>query len=108
MEDQMCQVKAGKDLSSLERIPNPVAPPQLAVVQSMMMRPGFYPMMPLPRAPFPMGPGMMRPQMGGSQQPQMGGVPVPMVSIAYERGTLSSDKGSKVNVENYQVTIHRM
>jgi hypothetical protein len=83
----MQQVKAGRDLSSLERIPNPVAPPQLAVVQSMMMRPGgFYSMMSLPRAPFPMG-GVMRPPppqmggpMGGPQQlPQMG-PPVSMVS----------------------------
>lgn len=80
-------VKAGRDLSSLERIPNPVPPPQLAVLQSMMMRPGFYPMMSMPRAPFGMG-GMMRAQMGGPLQAPMGGplqapmggVPVSIVS----------------------------
>ena len=73
----MRMVKAGRDLSSMERIPNPVPPPQLGMLQSMMMRPGFYPMMSVPRAPFPMG-GMMRAQMG--VPPQMGGVPVSVVS----------------------------
>ena len=72
VEDQMRQVKAGCDLSSMERIPSPVVhiPPQLGM---MMMRPGFFPMMPMPRAPFGLG-GMVRPQ-------QMGGIP-PMVSAS--------------------------
>ncbi len=89
----MRQVKAGRDLSSMERIPNPVAPPQLAVLQSMMMRgQGFFP---IPRAPFGMGMlraqmgvaqpqmGVVQPQMGGAQ-PHMGVVPVSMVSVVLE------------------------
>ena len=74
----MRQVKAGCDLSSMERIPSPVVhiPPQLGM---MMMRPGFFPMMPMPRAPFGLG-GMVRPQ-------QMGGIP-PMVSASVVEWTL--------------------
>ena len=72
MEEQMRMVKGGRDLSSLERIPTPVPPPQLAMVQSMMMRPGFYPMVSFPRPPISMG-NMMRAQMAG--------VPATMVCV---------------------------
>ena len=75
MENQMHQLRAGRDLSSLERVPNPVVPipPQLAM---MMMRPsGFYPMMSFPRPPFGVG-GMPRPPV------QMGPVPVSMNMVS--------------------------
>ena len=64
VENQLRLVKAGKDLSALDRIPNPAVPmpPQLGM---MLMRPGFYhPMMSVPRAPFGMpAAGMMDPSL---------------------------------------------
>lgn len=82
VENQLRQVKAGRDLTSLERIPNPVVPvpPQLGM---MMMRPGFYPLMPLSRAPFGMG-GMMDPNLlMNKPRPAgpVGAMPVSVVSL---------------------------
>ena len=59
MDDQLRQVKAGRELANLDRVPNPnlPVPPQLRVpVQMQMMRPRFMPMMPM-RAPGPLLPG---------------------------------------------------
>ena len=101
-EDQIRLVKSGRDLSSMERIPNPMVPmpPQLSMI--MMRGPGLYPhpVMSMPRpptaaTPFPM-PGMIDPALmmnkprppAGAQLP-MGRIPISMVRKIQHRFDLS-------------------
>ena len=69
MDDQLRQVKSGRELANLDRVPNPnlPVPPQLRVPMPMM-RPRFMPMMPMRGGPVPGG-LMMDP--GAFAQPRM-------------------------------------
>ena len=88
-DDQVKQVRAGKPLAQLDRVPNPAVPlpPQLATFRMPFMRPPFMPMMVrppnvpsasnMPSAPF--DPALPRPQVpttiGGALAPPTGPVP---------------------------------
>ena len=82
----MRQVKSGRELVNLDRVPNPNIPvPANLRVPMPMMRPRFMPMMPVRGGPMPAVPGglMMDPGVfGGPRMPvhSMGPMPVPMVS----------------------------
>ena len=75
MDDQLRQVRAGRELANLDRVPNPnlPVPPQLRVPMPMI-RPRFMPMMPMRAGPpVPSGavPGGLMMDPGAFAQPRM-------------------------------------
>ena len=84
MDDQIQQVKSGRELANLDRVPNPnlVVPPQLRVPMPMM-RPRFVPMMPVRGGPMPAVPGGLMVDPGAFGGPGPRGVPVPMPVVCH-------------------------
>ena len=87
MDDQIRQVKAGRELANLDRVPNPSLPiPAHLRVPMPMMRPRFMPMMPVRGGPMPAVPGGLVMDPGTFAQPRMA-VPsmahmaIPMVTM---------------------------
>ena len=85
MDDQVRQVKAGRELCNLDRVPNPNIPiPANLRVPMPMMRPRFMPMMPVRGGPMPGVPGglMMDPGMfTGPRMPVHSMAPMPMSMV---------------------------
>ena len=89
MDDQLRQVRAGRELANLDRVPNPNLPVPLQLrVPMPMVRPRFMPMMPMRPGPLPPGavPGGLMMDPGAFAQPRgpvhtMAPVQIPMVHI---------------------------
>ena len=84
MDDQLRQVKSGRELVNLDRVPNPSIPiPGHLRVPMPMMRPRFMPMMPVRGAPMPAVPGglVMDPGAFAGQRMPMPHMPIPMVTM---------------------------
>ena len=74
MDDQLRQVRSGRELANLDRVPNPNLPvPAQLRVPMPMMRPRFMPMMPMRAGPLPPGaiPGGLVMDPGAFAQPRM-------------------------------------